>query len=1035
MRRFFLLCFTCMISFSALLAQQTISGRVIEADTGDPLPGVTVLVKGTTYGVYSDESGRYTIQTAPDANTLVFSFIGKADLEVPIDGRAQIDVSLSPEETNLQEVVIVAYGTTRREDVTGSLSSVDGEVLQEVPVAGIDQVLQGRAAGVHVTSANGQPGGGVSVRVRGPSSINSSNQPLYVIDGIPVESQDLQIPGEFGTATGGGLGGQTGNSLSTINFADVESIEVLKDASATALYGSRAANGVVLITTKRGAFGQKPQFDMNFSIGQREPLALPDLLNPQQFRQMVNEARTNVGLDAFEEDFYGNANTDWLDAIFRDATVQRWNFSLKGGSQASRYFASFSIDDQEGTLDGTGFQRLSGRLNLDSRISDKLTFGTSATVSLTTENVQANDNFIIGPYVVALRARPDVPIRQEDGSFTSIAGVADNPVAAAEGYRNDFHTLRILASTYGELEIIPDLRLRSSIALDLTSLKQEQIWSSITLGGRLNGDGYAQRGNNEFRSIIWENTLSYDFELNDQNRFSALIGGSFQRDERSNFIASATDFPNDLLTTFASAATPLSVGGIGAERALISSFARVNYNFDDRYLITATIRGDGSSRFGENNRWGFFPSAAVAWRLDNEAFLENSPILSELKFRASWGIIGNDRIGRTNGGLGDNFASLGLFGSTDVNGSAFSYAGSGGIAPTQIANPELKWETTTQYDVGIDFGFWDFRVTGSVDFYLKDTEDILLQAPVPRNSGFNSVNQNIGEMRNTGVDVTLAVDIIRTDDFTWNLGGNLNYNDNEVRKLVNGEDIEASGFNQSIIREGEPLGSFFGLQVEGIFQSPEEITALNSAAPGGVYQTNGTAPGDFQYRDVNGDGVITNDDRVILGSALYDFMGGINNTLSYKGITLFAFFQFVQGNEIYNFTKRDHLFQRNLFNSFTDILDRWTPSNTDTDLPRVAWGDPNQNRQNSSFFVEDGSFIRLKQVKLSYNFPQALFQNTFLQRGSIFLVGTDLWTLTDYSGIDPEVNTFGGNVSTAQGVDNKTYPGNKTYSVGINLGF
>ena len=1018
-----------------MFAQTSISGRVLDGDTGDPLAGVTVLVKGTTFGVYTEDNGTYTIQVAPDATTLVFSFLGMADQEILIDGRAQINVSMSSEETNLQEVVIVAYGTSRREDLTGALNSVDGKAIQEVPVAGIDQVLQGRAAGVHVTSANGQPGGGVSVRVRGPSSINSSNQPLYVIDGIPVEAQDMQIPGQFGTATGGGLGGQTGNSLSTINFADVESIEVLKDASATALYGSRAANGVVLITTKRGRFGQRPQFDFGFSIGMREPIDLPDMLNAQQYQEIVNEARTNVGLDAFDPSSFGGEDTDWLDAVFRDATVQRWNFSLRGGNQSSRYFASFSIDDQEGTLDGTGFQRLSGRLNLDSRVSDKLTFGTSTTVSLTTENVQANDNFIIGPYVVAMRSRPDLPIRREDGSFTPIPGVADNPVAAAEGYRNDFETLRILASAYGELEIIKDLRLRSSIALDLTTLQQNQVWTTITLGGRLNGSGYAQRGTNEFRSVVWENTLSYDWDINEQNRLSALVGGSFQRDTRDNFVASASDFPNDILTTFASAATPLLVGGIGTERALISSFARLNYNFDDRFLITGTLRADGSSRFGENNRWGIFPSAAVAWRLDNEDFLESSSLINELKFRASWGIIGNDRIGRNNGGLGGNFASLGLYGSTDANGTAFSYAGSGGIAPTQIANPDLKWETTTQYDVGLDFGMWDSRLSGSLDFYIKDTEDILLLAPVPRNSGFNSVNQNIGEMRNLGFDISLAVDVIRTDNFTWNLGGNLNYNDNEIIRLVNGEDIAASGFNQSIIREGESLGSFFGLQVDGIFQTQEEINSLNAAAPGGVFQTAGTSPGDFRYADINGDGVITNDDRVILGSALYDFMGGVNTTLSFKGLTFFAIAQFVQGNEIYNFTKRGHVFQHNLFNNWTDVLDRWTPTNTDTDHPRVAWGDPNQNRQNSSFFVEDGSFLRLRQAKISYDLPQAVFASTFLQRGTIYIVGTNLFTITDYSGIDPEVNTFGGNVSNAQGVDNGTYPGSKTYAIGVNLGF
>ncbi len=1015
--------------------QRTIEGQVVDAESGDPLPGVIVLVKGTTSGVYTDDEGLYEIAVSPQSQALVFSFIGKKDEEIEIGDQTVINVSLVNEDQSLGEVVIVAYGTSRRQDFTGSSSSIEGDAVTDVPVAGIDQVLQGRAAGVHVISANGQPGGGVSVRVRGPSSITSSNQPLYVIDGIPVESQDLQIPGEFGTATGGGLGGQTGNSLSTLNFADVESIEVLKDASATALYGSRAANGVILITTKRGLYGQKPQLNVGYTVGIREVFELPEMLNPAQYKEIVNESRVNAGLDPFPDDFYGDANTDWLDEIFDQATVQRWNFSLSGGSETSRYFASFSIDDQEGTLTGTGFQRLAGRLNLDSKVSDKLTFGTNIGISRTSENIQANDNFIIGPYVTALNARPDFPIRNDDGSFTSITGVADNPVAAAEGYNNDFTTLRILASTFGQYEIIPNLRLRSSIALDLTKLDQVQIWETTTLGGVLNGSGYAQRGANEFKSIIFENTLSYDYTLNEDNTFNILLGGSFQRDTRDNFIASATDFPNDFLTTFASAATPLSVGGVGTERALISSFARLNYNFADKYLVTGTVRADGSSRFGENNRWGFFPSAAVAWRISNEPFLVNSNVVNELKFRASWGIIGNDRIGRNNGGLGSNFASLGLYSSSNTNGVAFAYGGAGGIAPTQIANPDLKWETTTQFDFGIDFELWSSRLSGSLDFYLKQTEDILLLAPVPANSGFNSVNRNIGEMENRGVDLTLSLDIIRNNTFTWNISTNFNYNDNEVIKLVNGEDIEASGFNQSIIREGEALGSFFGWNVVGIIQNQEQIDALNAASSSGVYQTAGTAPGDFLYEDVNGDGVITTDDQVVLGGALYDYMGGFANKFEYKGITLFALFQFVEGNEIYNFTKRDNLFQRTVTNSFAEVLDRWTPTNTDTDISRVAWGDPNQNRRNSSFFVEDGSYLRLRQLRLSYNFPQILLNGTFIRSASLFLQGTDLFTITDYSGVDPEVNTFGGNVSNAQGVDNKTYPGAKTYSLGVNLGF
>ena len=1014
-----MLCMTSVVQ-----AQILIKGKVSHAEDGEALVGATVRIKGQTSGAFTDETGSFQIQVVDRDAILLVSYVGFTTQEIRVGDQNNMMVLLEPEVNSLEEVVITAYGLTRRGDLTGSIGTLQGATIDEVPVVGVDQALQGRVAGVNVISSNGQPGGGVSVRVRGPSSINSNNQPLYVIDGIPVETQDLQIPGQFGTPASGGLGGQKGNTMSSINFTDVESIQVLKDASATALYGSRAANGVILITTKRGKYGQGPQLDVHISRGVTEVFDLMDMLNAQQYKELVNESRINGGREPFTDDFFGTADTDWQDQIFKQADIQRYDFSLKGGTANTRYFASVSVDDQEGTMIGTDFQRISGRLNLDTRISEKLSFGTSTMVSLTNEDIQANDNFIIGPYYAAFRARPDLPVRNEDGSFTAL-NTADHPVAAAVGYNNNFQTMRVLASVFGIYEITSNLRLKSSIAADYTNMIQDQFWNSTTLGGNLFGNGYAQRGTNEFRSVVFENTLDYNVKFGEKHDVGLLLGSAFQRDNRRSIIASATGFPNDVLNTFASAATPLAVGGIGTERALTSFFGRLNYNFDNRFIITANIRADGSSRFGNDNRWGFFPSAAVAWRISNEQFLEGNNVIDELKIRASWGLTGNDRVG--------NFASLGLF-SSSVNGVPFAYAGQGGVAPSQIENAALQWETTEQIDVGLDFALFDNRLSGSVDFYWRNSQDILLQAPVPRNSGFNSVNLNIGEMENVGVDISLQGDIIRSNNFTWTLGGNINFNDNEIVKLVNGEDIAATGFNQSIIREGEDLGSFFGWEVAGIFQTQEEVNALNETSPTGVYQTSGTAPGDFRYRDINGDGVINNDDRTILGSAQYEFMGGVTNSISLYGFTLDAFFQFVQGNEVFNLTAREVYFQRNLNNSVTDALNRWTPTDTDTDVARVAWGDPNQNRRNSSFFVEDGSYIRLRQLRLAYSFPDLWFENNFVRNLTLYVQGNNLITITDYSGVDPEVNTFSGNVSTAQGVDNSTYPGGKTYTVGINLG-
>ncbi|WP_420317991.1 SusC/RagA family TonB-linked outer membrane protein [Ekhidna sp.] len=1010
MKKFFFSLIVCLFAVAQVHAQRTVSGKVTD-DTGEALPGVNVVIKGTTNGTTTDLDGNYRLQVQ-DNTTLVFSFVGFETQEINIGGRTTIDVTMGGV-TELQEVVVTGYGVQRKSDLTGAIAQVSGEELEDFPVPGVDQALQGRVAGVNVISSNGQPGGGVTVRIRGASSINSNNQPLYVIDGMPVESFDTQSTNQ---GTFGGFGGQTGNSLNQINFNDVASIEVLKDASATAIYGSRAANGVVLITTKRGKPGQA-KVSATYSSGFTEVFDLPELLNAEEYELLHRESIVNAG-GTPDDTFYGTDNTDWLGAIFRQARISQFNVSASGGSNDMSYFTSIQYDDQEGTLVGTNFERVTARLNLDANISDKVKIGSSLTFGNTKDNIQSNDNFIIGPYFSALRTRPDLPIYNDDGTFAP-TNQFDNAVAATT-YENTFKSNRFLGSFFAQYEVIDNLILKGTISVDRVGTNRDLYWPSTTLGGTIFGNVWIERGFDEQTTFNNTYTANYQFDINDDHRFNVLAGAEWQLVKQDQFSTSATGLPNDILKTLNSASTPINTDGLKTQWGLQSYFGRVNYGFNDRYLATLTVRTDGSSRFGQDNQFGFFPSVALGWNVMNESFFSVDAI-NNLKLRTSWGITGNHRVG--------NFASRGLFQ------GGFSYGGVGGTAPTQIANPLLKWEETAQLDFGIDFGLFQSRITGSIDYYVKKSTDILLLAPLPRSSGFNNVNQNIGEVENKGFEIELGGDVIYNDNFQWNITGNLAFNRNKVVSLVDGNDIQAAGFNQSIVREGEPIGAFYGWQVEGIFQTQEEIDNLNAGSSTGFYQTAGTSPGDLRFQDTNGDGVITADDRVITGSAQPDFIGGVTSTTTFKGLSLTAFFQFSQGNDIINLAHGDLWRMHNADNSAKVLLDRWTPSNTDGKFPRVVQGDPNDNDRNSSFFVEDGSYVRLKTLRLSYNLPQSILSDMFLSNVTFFAQGTNLLTITDYSGVDPEVNTFGQNNSTALGVDNNTYPGGKTYTFGVKVGF
>lgn len=1019
MKNILLLVFCLGFVMTSQAQSRVVSGQVTD-DSGEAIPGVNVILKGTASGSSTDLDGNYRVSVSGENPVLLFSFVGLLSQEVEVGARSVVDVAMQSDVQRLSEVVVTGYGIQNRKDLTGAIASVKGEDIARIPVPGIDQALQGRAAGVSVVNNNGQPGGGISVRIRGSASINSNNQPLYVVDGIPIEPTDVfsTTLTAGGQGSFGGFGGQGGNSMNQINFNDVESIEILKDASATAIYGSRAANGVVLITTKRGVPG-KAKLDVGYNTGFTEVFELQEVLNRDQYIELQNEARTNVGLEARPDDFWSTGDTDWLDAIFRTARTSQFSVSARGGSDGLSYFTSVQYDDQEGTQTGTSFERITARVNLDAKAGDKVKFGNSLMVSNTTDIIQSNDNFIIGPYYSAQRTRPDFEIRNPDGTFTS-TNQFDNAVAAAEGYDNEFRSYRFLGTFFATYEPIENLILKGTFSADYINTARDLYWAPTTLGGVLNGFGWAERGQDESITVNNTYTANYAFDIDTDHKFNTLIGAEWQTVDRNQYSAAASNFPNDILRTFNSASTPTNADGVVTDWGLQSYFARVNYNYGDRYLFTGTVRTDGSSRFGEDNRFGFFPSLALGWNISNESFF-NAPFVETLKLRGSWGITGNHKVG--------NFASRGLF-----NGDVF-YGGNGGTRPSQIANPGLKWEVATQTDLALDFSLFEGRITGAVDYFVKTTTDILLQVPLPRTSGFNSVFNNVGEMENKGLEIELGGEVLNVNDFRWSLSGNLTFFRNRVIKLVDGSDINTTGFNQSITREGEPLGAFFGYEVDGIFQNQAEIDALDEGASDGIYQATGTSPGDFRFRDTNGDGKITEDDRVILGNPNPDIFGGLTSNMSWKGLNLNAFFQFSEGNDIMNFGLRGTMFMRNQDNVITRNLERWTPENPDTDVPRVAIGDPNNNRRVSSFLVEDGSYLRLKTLTLSYDLPEQLLSNTFLGNVNFYAMATNLWTATNYSGVDPEVSTFGGNEGAALGVDNDTYPSGKTYTFGVKVGF
>lgn len=1001
---------------------QKVTGKVTD-ENGAALPGVSILVKGTQRGTTSDVDGLYSVTVPDNGAILVFSYVGYLSQEVTVGNQTQLNISLKIDTKALSEVIVVGYGSVKRKDITGSVSSINEQTIKQTPLLSVDQALQGRAAGVQVVQTSGEPGAPISVRVRGGGSINAGNEPLFVVDGFPLTP---------------------GSSLNSFNPSDIESIEVLKDASATAIYGARGANGVVLVTTKRGKRG-KPVVSLESYYGQQTLRKKLPLLNARQFAELLNESSVNAKQPApFTPDQVAalGQGTDWQDELYRAAPIMNHQLSVSGGSDQVRYAVSANYFQQDGIIVNTGFDRMSFRTNLDFDLSKRVKAGTSLTFARTKSRGAETQNDGRGVVSNTLAFTPLSTLRDADGNFTQVdipqVDIKGNPVARTLATTDLNVGSRLLANLFVDYNIIDHLTLRISAGADVGYGKGDFYLPSTVYEG-VPTNGYAQVSTNLSNSWLNENTLTYARQFG-RSSLNVLAGLTLQKFTSEGATARTQNFSNDILTynNLFTGADPQPPFSGSAENALRSYIGRVNYGFADRYLLTLTARADGSSRFGAGNKTALFPSGAVAWRVSEEEFFKPIKFVDDLKLRFSAGVTGNQEIG--------NYQSLpSLSADRYVLGSGANYAPRVGFTNGRIANPDLRWESTRQLDAGLDLSLFGSRVTTTLDWYYKRTYDLLLNVPLPYTSGFDSALKNLGTTENRGVEWSVSSRnlVSNSRGFTWTTDFNVARNRNKVLDLGDVDQLfvgSSSGGrkygNPSILRVDEPMGSFYGLIADGIFQSQEEVDNHS------ITQANGTKkkiqpnaqPGDRRFLDLNNDGAINGADRTIIGRAQPKFFGGITNTFGYRGLQLTVFMQGVYGASVLNLVAPERSdVSGGSGNQFASVLERWTPTNPSNTVPRALLASASPNII-SSFMVEDGSFLRFKTITLAYSLPSALLGRLGLSGVRFYVTGQNLITLTKYSGYDPEVNTFGLN-NLSVNTDYGAYPTAKTILGGLNISF
>lgn len=1053
---------------STAVGQQLVKGTVTD-QKGQQMPGVNIMIKNTRVGTTSDSNGAFSIE-AKSEDVLVLSFIGYKPVEVTVGNQSTLNVALAEDVTLLDEIVVVGYGEVKKSDLTGSVSSVKGETLNQSIATGIDQALIGRVAGITATQMSGQPGGSVSIRIRGTNSINGDTEPLYVIDGVPVSGNNRNVY-EMGLGAIGGAGKTTYSPLSTINPNDIESIEVLKDASATAIYGNRGSNGVVIITTKRGKKGEaRVTYDGYYGV-QEAPVTM-EMMNLREYASFRNDWAAETAGETpdplFADPSLLGEGTNWQDEIYRVAPIMNHQLTLSGGDK-TRFLITGGYFKQDGIIIGSDFDRYSLRMNLDSDIKPWLTIGNSFAVSKTDERLGVFDRGgIIG---TALKARPDVPARNRDGSYAGIDGEGAfvNPIAQALDKENYLKRANLMGNLYADLKILDGLAFRTEFGGN-AELNNTSSWNPTYDygGGAVNEHNYVSRQSG--LSYFWQfkNYLTYSKQLGGAHNFTAMIGQEATEWGWNSVAGTGRDLPtNDVHSIDLGDPKQFSAADASSAGALESYYSRLNYNFNEKYYLTLTYRADGSGNFGKGHRWGYFPSAAVKWKLTGESFMDAVSFISDLNLRAGWGKTGN---AGNQGGFkyGETLATL----PTNL-GLGFRYA--------NYANPAITWETSEQIDIGLDMSLLENRIQLTADYYVKTTNDLLLSQQLPGYMGTIGNGAiireapwgNFGEIQNKGIE--LQIKSVNTNGkLKWETDFNITHNKNKLVDLgikdafLSGNIGAAGNVLISRTEEGQPIGNFYGYQVVGIFKDKEDI--LNSpvqwdpvndvdADGNPVFSRDGTVwPGDLKFRDVDANDTIDVRDRVDLGSPLPKFTFGINNTFRYKGFELGVYLVGSYGNKIFNAMKNPNgngladmrsawsnqmkeVTNRAVLEPIGTAVDGWwndidnvQVKNPGTDIPRGTFSDPNENTRVSDRYIEDGSYLRIRNIQLAYNFPSSLTNRIKATNLKMYVQVQNAYTFTKYSGFDPEVgqDTWDRNLF---GVDNGRYPSPRIYTVGLGFGF
>lgn len=987
-----MVCLIGMLLPMCMFAQQITVQGVVKDQTGETVIGASVMEKGTTNGTITGIDGDFSLNMSPNG-TLVVSFVGYKTQEVQVKGQKQLQVVLSEDAEMLDEVVVIGYGTMKKSDLTGAVSSIGNKDIKDSPVSNLGQAIQGKISGVQIVDA-GKPGDNVSIKIRGLGSINNCD-PLVVIDGVPTD-----------------LG------LSSLNMADVERLDVLKDASATAIYGSRGANGVVMITTKRGTEGKgKLAVSANYSF--QNATNVPSLLNAAQYAELSNDMMVNSGRNPNPE--WANpselgAGTDWMDELLRTGVMQNYTVSYSGGNEKSHYYVSGGFLDQSGIVKSVNYRRFTFQSNSDAQVLKWLKFSNNITFSADTKK---SGSYNIGD---ALKALPIYPVKNEDGSWSGPDGNSEwygstrNPIGPTELNKSQTDGYNFLANLTAELTFTKWLKFKSTFGYDAKFWFIDNFTPKYNWKPTPTEETSRYKSDNKSFTYLWDNYFLFDHTFAEKHRVGLMAGMSAQWNTNDYLNAQKNVFMFDNVHEMDNGEEMYAIGGNETEWALLSYMARVNYSYEDRYLLTATIRRDGSSRFGKKHRWGTFPSVSVAWRASQEKWFPKNDYINDLKVRAGYGVTGSQASVGNYSYLASYNTSVYPFGISSSNQTA--------LVSSTLANPYIHWEEVAQTNIGFDASLFNSRVMFSFDAYLKETRDMLVKASIPITSGFEDTTTtytNAGKVRNQGIEMSLHT-INLTGELGWETNLTATYNKNKIKDLNSDVPYYINQINNSyvtMLAKDYPINVFYGYITDGIFQNQSEVNT-HAVQPG-------AEPGDIRFRDLNNDGVINDSDRTVIGNPNPSWLFSMNNSLSYKGFELSVFLQGIAGNKIYNANNIDNTGMAAAYNQTTDVLKRWQGEGTSNSMPRAVFGDPNQNTRVSDRFVENGSYLRLKNITLSYTFPKQWLQKAQIENARLSLSCENVATITGYSGFDPEVGI--------NGIDQNRYPISRTFSLGLNFNF